>query len=146
MAGSKVFQKTASKMGASAAKKYLYGSPEIKRQLVVPLPNGRYVKAHDFVQGIQKIKSLPDGAIIRGAGQWGANTTKEAMLREYREMIDNRINSKIPGFDNGRKKQSSWQSTASQLALRVNTPRLIVRKGEVPKEFRVRLNHRIFKD
>lgn len=60
----------------------------------------------------------------------------------FRRKLDEKITSFMP-VRGGRKLDDDWQRSTSSLAYLVNRPRLIVRTGQVPLEFRERLAHRI---
>jgi len=70
--------------------------------------------------------------------------TSEEWLTWFRQCLDRKIASYIPGYGVGRKWESDWYWQAWRIARDVNTPRLVVRW--VPKEFRERLQHRLFVD
>lgn len=52
----------------------------------------------------------------------------------------------IEGMCGWRKLDDDWQNAARRIARAVNTPRLVVREREAPREFRARLRHRFSAD
>jgi hypothetical protein len=89
-----------------------------------------------------------------GLTTWWPTAASE-IREQFREGMHDRINQAIPvtlrGIDGapqakvmrGRKYDSEWQRRAIQTARLVNTRRVIVRKEQVPVEFRERLKSRL---
>lgn len=67
--------------------------------------------------------------------------TGDEWLRWFRRKLDEKVSSRIPQYNIGRKWDNNWQWDTRRIAEQVNTPRLIVRWA--PKEFRARLQHRL---
>jgi hypothetical protein len=107
----------------------------------ISLPNGKKVIARNYMLAIRQVRKLPDETWIPAA-----ECKKEELLRQYWRMMNNKISNHIAAYNVGRKWKSDWQNTVSQLAVRVNQRRVIIRERELPKEFRVRLKHRFYRD
>ena len=110
-----------------------------KPKYSITLPNGRKIAATEYMKAIRTVRTLPDGTYIEKAG-----ATKEQILSQYSRMMNNKINKGDKDYMKGRKWSSDYQRSAVKTAIRVNTPRLIVRETEVPKEFMSRLKNRIY--
>ncbi len=79
-------------------------------------------------------------------GPEGGDGYVKPWRREFLDALDRRINARgglAVATAKWRRLDPDWQRAALQLAGRVNTPRLIVRSPECPKEFRARLAHRL---
>jgi hypothetical protein len=66
--------------------------------------------------------------------------------REFLDALDRRMNAHggLPvATAKWRRLDPDWQASVWRLARAVNTPRLVVRIAECPKEYRVRLAHRL---
>lgn len=123
----------------------------------ITLGDGIRVPLLSYIEHWCMVRVLdPDTPVSRSLGD-SFSTTAGRVLNEFRRGMHDRINQAVPyelrgaGVDSFlrrdmkpyRKLDSQWQRHTSQLARRVNTPRLIVRGSEVPAEFRERLKHRI---
>lgn len=84
----------------------------------------------------------PENRRVRIRGIWPA---RDLDLAGYRSWFRSCLADKINRFEpvRGRKVEADWQRDAARAARRVNTPRLIVRDTEIPREFRHRLAHRL---
>lgn len=77
----------------------------------------------------------------------GKKMTAVAYVAWFRKCLHAKINRERRQYgrnDAGDYYMSDSERATMQLARRVNTPRLIVRMSEVPREFRERLAHRIW--
>ena len=99
------------------------------------------VSVRQYVQTWRSVKAADAGTRYKSSlcGWWPA--TREEILAQFWEGLDDRINRHIAGYGKGRKWDADWQRAARNTATSVNTPRLIVRW--VPAEFRQRLAHRL---
>jgi hypothetical protein len=109
----------------------------------VTLGNGQRVSLGAYVAGWRTVNAAPDGEeYSHGLCQCGPATALEVRA-EYAEGLHDRINRHIAGFGVGRKWDADWQRYTLQSALRLNTPRLIVRAVELPLWLRDRMAHRV---
>lgn len=115
---------------------------ETKR--VIVLPNGRSVTLGEYARSWRELKTLPPESSIRGWDHFPA--TVSGVLAAIRFGVHDRINRHVPGYGDGRKWDIDWQAQARRCGYAVNTPRLIVRKSQVPIELRARLAHRIHQE
>lgn len=112
--------------------------------LCIQLPNGKRVSVAAYVKAWRIIR---DADPRREFGAWSHFPESAATIR--REMLaglDARINRHIPGFNIGRKWEPGAYWEAWRLSRAVNSPRLIVRRAQVPLEYRARLASRIWSD
>lgn len=109
---------------------------------IVTLGCGRKVGLGAYVKAWQRALDAPADARFNGSpSDSRLPSSRDEVLREFRDGMHDRINRHISSHGRGRKWHSDWQRQAIQLALAVNTPRLIVRWA--PLEFRARLAHRL---
>lgn len=108
---------------------------------VIRLPNGRQVTLSAYVIAWRQLLEMDGTALIR---DWDYYPTEaRAVLDAMRDGVHDRINRVVPWWGRGRKWESDWQRAALHCSRRVNAWRVIVRPGDVPKEFRARLATRI---
>lgn len=106
---------------------------------VVLLPNGRHCGIGVYVASWKSLLKAPAGSSIRGFGHFPES--REAILRELRAGIHERINKHLSWFGKGRKWSYEWQIETMRLAHQVNHPRLII--SWMPAEWKPRFGHRL---
>ena len=108
---------TPANMSGSGSKRY------------VTLGDGRKVTLGQYTEAWKLAKSLPPSTKVRGSPDAtfrdAPNTAGDA-VQEFRRALNDRINQKTPGFEQGRKWDATWQSDARRLA------DTMARKSEVP--------------
>lgn len=111
---------------------------------VVTLGDGQAVPLGSYVRAWREAASAPlERMYKRGLiNRWP--TSALDVLRQFRGGMTERINRHIPGYGIGRKWQPEWYWWTWRTARAVNTPRLVVRRTEVPVWLRARLAHRIY--
>lgn len=119
-------------------------TPIAKSKRFVTLGSGRKVGLGAYTRAWRQAKTLPAGTRVRetpGSGV-GGNTAGTA-LREFREGMHDRINTRGKLKQSGRKWSDEWQSSArrAQHALRAGARM----ERDTPKSIKRRLPHRVRK-
>ena len=110
----------------------------------ITLPNGRKCGLAKYIAAFRTLKQAKPESMWPGWDYF--STSASSILSAMHYGIHDRINRHIPAFGAGRKWSSDYDRAARNCARCVNTPRLVVREGMVPFEFRTRLAHRISHD
>ena len=113
-------------------------------QRYITLPNGKACGLSQYVKAFHTLKQAKPESLWPGWDYFP--TTAASILAAMQYGIHDRINRHIPAFGVGRKWSPDYFRAANHCARRVNTPRLVVREGMVPFEFRARLADRISHD
>lgn len=104
--------------------------------------------AKQLIYAINHAKSHPND--FYPSSEWTSKRMTAAQyLAWFRRCLNAKINRSRTRYgrkDGGDNYMSDYERSAMQTARRVNTPRLIVRKSEVPFEFRARLVRRIYRE
>ena len=98
---------TPASMSGSGSKRY------------VTLGDGRKVGLGQYTNAWKRAKALPSTAEVRGApgsADRGDVTTAKQAVEQFRAGVHDRINQKMPGFQQGRKWDDTWQNDARRLA------------------------------
>ncbi len=95
----------------------------------VTLGDGRKVTLGQYTEAWKMAKSLPPSTKVRGSPDSpfrdAPNTAGDA-VQQFRRALNDRINQKTPGFEQGRKWDQTWQNDARRLA------ETLKMKSEVP--------------
>lgn len=109
---------------------------------IIILGDGRPVTLATYVRAWKAALTAPANSMFAGSpSDPRTPASREWVLREFRDALDDRINRKLPWYGRGRKWSSEWYWDAWRTARAVNDPRL--RVGWVPAEFRARLAERL---
>ena len=105
--------------------------------LTIRLPSGIVLTLGQYVAAWRRALEAPGDEEFR---RWDRfPETAERILAEIRRGVHARINRHLPWYDQGRKWAEGWQRDAERFARAVNTPRLIVRDRECPRDLRGRV-------
>ena len=110
----------------------------------ITLPNGRQCSVGVYVKAWRALQRMPQDELVKGFSY--DYDSAGYILQRMREGIHDRINRHDRRYGIGRKWSPDWQRATYHCARNVNTPRLIVRKGQVPYWLRDQLAHRICTD
>ena len=97
-----------------------------------------------YVKAWKAVKAAPVNTMYKSTLCTWWPESREEILRQFMQGLNDRINGHIAGYAQGRKWSRDWFMSAWRLSRAVNTPRLIVRRTEVPMEFRDRLAGRLY--
>lgn len=101
-----------------------------------------------LIYAIKHAKAHPND--FYQTSEWASHRmTASQYLAWFRRCLNAKINRDRKRYgrkDGGDNYMSDYERSTMQIARRVNTPRLIVRKNDVPFEFKGRLAHRIYQE
>lgn len=103
----------------------------------------RAVSVRAYVAAVKRAKAEPSTTFRAGLETWWPTAGLE-VRGQFNRALHARINSRIPGYDVGRKWQPQWQADAMRAAHDVNTPRLAIRW--LPSDLRARFAHRLSRE
>ena len=113
-------------------------------QRAIRLPSGRLVSLGVYVAAWRTLLETPPDYQVQ---DWDHFATPAArVLDRMREGMHDRINRRLPWWGQGRRWDEDWQRDAGRCARLVNSrglARLLVRPGDVPRDYRDRLAARI---
>jgi hypothetical protein len=104
----------------------------------IRLPSGRRVSVGTYVRAWKTLKSLPANRQVEGWDLFPAEAG--AILRQMERGLHDRINCKDPNREEYDEAEF-W--LLWRLSRTINGTRIIIRPGDVPKQYREQLRHRI---
>lgn len=105
------------------------------------VPSGAVVSVAGYCKAIKVVKSCPS-ASYSGWGHFPVGGGE--VLKAFRKGVQDRINQRGGVLGAGRKWSDSWELEQSRAARKINSPRLIIRRGELPKDLEARFADRIY--
>ena len=119
-------------------------SLKVARNNSLPGPHVVYIPASrrnltlgHYLKLWQSVKAAPVGTVYRASLTGECSSTREHILDEFARGLDDRINSRVPGYGVGRRWESDNFFATWRLARAVNS-RAAIRAADIPSELRAR--------
>lgn len=107
---------------------------------VVIVVRGCQVDVRDYAKMWRRVREAPPGSTFKESLRGWWPVTREELLEQFRDGMDDRLSSHMPGYKQGRKWDPDWQNETWRASRQLNQPNLVI--DWLPPWLRPRFDHR----